>query len=87
MSAEEHSRIMEEIAFWETNFFSISILKKVPGQVPDIQSVRTLLAKFMLEFDYHSIAHRLALLKRSLRTGTPELIAQPVNSAGTLLTA
>jgi hypothetical protein len=63
MTPDELVKINEEIDFWETNMFSICILKKVPEQVPDNFSIKELLVLFEEERDYYTLVRRLALLK------------------------
>jgi hypothetical protein len=65
MTADELYLMNEEIAFWEANFFTISILRKVPVVIPNNYSIKSLLTQFITERDYYSIAHRLGLLRRT----------------------
>ena len=66
MNADELAKIHEEILFWETHMFSICILIKIPEFIPDNFNIKTMLAKFLNDRDYHAIMHRLNVLKKGL---------------------
>ena len=58
------NEVIEELEFWKRNRTKIFILGQTPRHIPDIETVKVLLANVKKNGDYYGIAQRIKELKR-----------------------
>ena len=64
LSEDELKKIKEEYLFWERNYFSICINKKLPNEIPNNEVIIGLLNEFKEQHDYYAIMHRRSMVKK-----------------------
>lgn len=68
LRGEELEKVVVEFLFWEKNYPFLCINKKVENEdeIPNIQEVMDLLEEFKEEYDYYSIMHRRAMVRKKI---------------------